>query len=112
MAKRKMKIGIQQWIFLAFLLVTVIGSVIEILPLWISAVLAALVGLINITVKETQKTLLAALVLLFGSGVLLAFNAVPFIGEYLGTMFTNLAVYLGLIGVFAGIKEMVLRSRN
>ena len=106
------KLGIQQIIFLAFLAVVVIGSLITLVPLWLAAVLALVIGLVNITVKETQKTLMAALVLLFGSGVLLAFNQVPVIGEYLGSLFNNLAVYLGIVGVFAGIKELVFASRD
>lgn len=106
------KMGFQQLIFLGLLLVIAVGSLIEVLPMWLAAIFAMLVGLVNITVKETQKTLIAALVLIMGSGVLLAFNNVPLIGDYLGSLFTNVALYLGIVGVFAGIKEMILRSRN
>ena len=112
MPKRKMKMGIQSWLFLAFLLVVIAGSVLEMVPLWIAGVLAFIVAMVNITQKETLKTLVAALVLVVGGGYLLTFETIPVFGIYIGPVAQNLGAFLGTIGVITAIKEIVLRSKD
>jgi hypothetical protein len=106
------KIAFGSWVFITFLALTVIGSLVSLVPLWLAAVFAVPVALFNITAKETQKTLLAALVLAFGGTTMATYLGIPYIGTYIGSLFTNMGTYLALVGVLVAVKEMILRSRD
>lgn len=110
MAKTKFTLG--SAIFLLFLLVIVAGSFVAEVPLWISAILGFIVGIINITEKETMKTLLAGLIIIMGSGALIALGQIPVVGTYIGALFTNIATYFALVAVIVAIKEFMFAGKE
>jgi hypothetical protein len=111
---KKMKIG--GYAFLGFLAVILLISIVpEIIGAWgaaLTVVLALVVALLNITEKETMKTLMAALVLAFGGTAIFAsLGIIPAIGAFMVLLLTNLATYMLATGVFVAIKVMAARGQ-
>lgn len=78
----------------------------------LAVIFAIVVAVLNITEKETMKTLLAAVVLaLAGTGMLSAVIGETHIA-LIGPLFTNLGSYFLIIGIIVAIKVLFVTGKN
>ncbi len=99
------KIG--EWAFLVgLLLAIVLGLFPKALPIItvtsVLVVLGFVVGLVNIVAKESHSFLLAAVALLVAGTA--GYGILPGIGDYLGSILTNIATFVAPATVIVAIK--------
>lgn len=112
MAKRRSprsapKVG--EWAFLVgTLLAIVLGVFPAALPqLTVTSVLVVLgliVGLVNITSKESHTFLLAAVALLVAGSA--GYGVLPGIGNYLGSVLTNISTFVAPAAIIVALKAI------
>ncbi len=79
-------------------------------PGLILAVLGLIVGLFNITYKETNSFLVAAIVLLLvGSAGL---DSLPYIGDWLYTAFVNISHFVAPAALVVAFKTVIDLAKN
>jgi len=79
-------------------------------PGLVLAVLGVMVGLFNITYKETHSFLVAAIVLLLvGSAGL---DVLPYIGDWLGTAFINISHFVAPAAMVVAFKTVISLAQN
>jgi hypothetical protein len=79
-------------------------------PGLILAVLGVIVGLFNITYKETHGFLVASIVLLLVGSAGLDF--LPYIGGWLGTAFINISHFVAPAAMVVAFKTVIELARN
>jgi len=75
------------------------------MPGLVLALLGLIVGLFNITYKETNSFLVAAIVLLLVGSAGLDF--LPYIGEWLGTAFINISHFVAPAAMVVAFKTVI-----
>jgi ATP synthase protein I len=96
--------------FLAGILIAVLAAFIQMpeVPLLL-AILGLIVGLLNITDKEVQKFLLAAIALAMSSASLSPLALTPALGPYITillTVFSNIAVFVAPAAFVVALKTV------
>ena len=76
---------------------------------WTLAVLGLIVGLLNISDKEHQTFLLASIALIVAAN---AVGAIPFIGELVTRISTNLVLFLGGAVLVVAVKSLFAVARD
>ena len=116
-AKRKAasapKVG--EWAFLVgLLLAIVLGLFPQALAVTtVTAVLVALgiiVGLVNVTSKESHGFLLAAVALLVAGSA--GYGILPGVGNYLGSILTNISTFVAPAAVIVAVKAVYELARK
>jgi uncharacterized membrane protein len=101
MEKGNFKLGV--WAFMVGLLlaiiVALIGKANDTWPIIVLAILGILVGLLNVTAKEVEKFLVAAI------AFLLSFNALSYV---LDKIWADISVFFSLISVFMAAAAIVV----
>lgn len=76
---------------------------------WVLAVLGLIVGFLNVSADEAQGFLIAGIALLLSATAL---NGIPFLGEHIAAVMSNLTVFLAaamfvvaILSVFHSAKE-------
>lgn len=76
---------------------------------WLLAVLGVVVGFLNVSADEAQSFLVAGIALLLSATAL---NSVPYLGSHIGTIMSNISVFLAgalfvvaIVSVFQATKE-------
>lgn len=114
MGKKKMKVGALGFLVaiggaLLLGLLAAIGVYEAASWMWIILVLAGIVvGLINVSEKEANSIMIAALVLGVGAGV---FAILPIIGEGVGIILTALASVALPIGMVVAVKTLIMKAQ-
>jgi len=102
--------GLGQWAFLGGVILAIIFGAFQpydwVLPTLV--VLGFIVGLLNITAKETGRFLLATVALLLAEIVSLGagIDRLPIIGLYLKQMLPNIAVFVAPAALIVALKEV------
>lgn len=110
------KMGFGEWAFILFLLVIAGLSFFPAMlgtfgPL-LAGVLALVVVVMNITKKESMKTLLAGLVLAFVGASFLSTAFGQVLGLHIESLLFNIGTYFVLIPVFLAIKVIAFRAKD
>ena len=79
-------------------------------PGLVLAVLGLIVGLFNITYKETHGFLVASIVLLLVGSAGLDF--LPYIGDWLGTTFINISHFVAPAAMIVAFKTVIDLAKN
>lgn len=79
-------------------------------PSLVLAVLGVVVGLFNITYKETHGFLVASIVLLLVGSAGLDF--LPYIGSWLGTTFINISHFVAPAAMVVALKTVIELAKN
>ena len=70
---------------------------------WVLAVLGLIVGFLNVSDKESQAFLLAAIALIVATS---AVGAIPYIGEVATQIIANLVIFLGGAVLVVAVKSL------
>ena len=76
---------------------------------WVLAVLGLIVGSLNISDKESQTFLLAAIALIVAVN---AVGAIPYIGELVTRIIANLVLFLGGAVLVVAVKSLFAVARD
>ena len=76
---------------------------------WILAVLGLIVGFLNVSDKESQTFLLAAIALIVSAN---AVGAIPYIGESMTRIIANLVLFLGGAVLVVAVKSLFAVARD
>ena len=76
---------------------------------WILAVLGLIVGFLNVSNKESQTFLLAAIALIVSAN---AVGAIPYIGESMTRIIANLVLFLGGAVLVVAVKSLFAVARD
>ena len=76
---------------------------------WILAVLGLIVGFLNVSDKESQTFLLAAIALIVSAS---AVGAIPYIGESMTRIIANLVLFLGGAVLVVAVKSLFAVARD
>ena len=76
---------------------------------WILAVLGLIVGFLNVSNKESQTFLLAAIALIVSAN---AVGAIPYIGESMTRIIANLVLFLGGAVLVVTVKSLFAVARD
>ena len=76
---------------------------------WILAVLGLIVGFLNVSDKESQTFLLAAIALVVSAS---AVGAIPYIGESITRIIANLVLFLGGAVLVVAVKSLFAVARD
>ena len=76
---------------------------------WVLAVLGLIVGFLNITDKESQTFLLAAIALIVAAN---AVGAIPYIGEAVSRIIANLVLFVGGAVLIVAVKSLFAVARE
>ena len=76
---------------------------------WVLAALGLIVGFLNISDKEYQSFLLAAIALIVAAN---AVGAIPFIGEVVTRIIANLVLFLGGAVLVVAVKSLFAVVRD
>ena len=76
---------------------------------WALAVLGLVVGFLNISDKESQTFLLAAIALIVATS---AVGAIPYIGEGMTRIIANLVLFLGGAVLVVAVKSLFAVARD
>lgn len=104
-------IKIGRWAFLAGLVIAVLAGL-GFEQTWFAWVLAALglvVGFLNVTGEETQGFLLAAIGLMLSAT---AIRSLPYVGDILTRMVTNLVVFLAPAVLVVALKALFQTAKE
>ena len=100
-----------KWVFVVGLVIAVAGGVgfEQSWFGWILAVLGLIVGFLNISDKESQGFLLAAIALIVAAN---AVGAIPYIGEHVTRIIANLVLFLGGAVLVVAVKSLFAVARD
>ena len=73
-------------------------------------VLGVIVGILNVTVKETTRFLVACVALILAGVVNL--NLVPYVGEVLSIIMRNIVVFVVPASIFVGLRAVWLLAKE
>ena len=76
---------------------------------WVLAVLGLIVGFLNVSDKESQTFLLAAIALIVAAS---AVGAIPYIGEVVTRIIANLVLFLGGAVLVVAVKSLFTVARD
>jgi hypothetical protein len=76
--------------------------------IWVLALLGVIVGLLNVTVEETQEFLLAAIAFALSATAL---NTIPYIGAVAGNILANLAAFVAGAMIVIALKALFKTAR-
>ncbi len=76
---------------------------------WVLAVLGLIVGFLNISDKESQTFLLAAIALIVAAN---AVGGIPYIGELVTRIIANLVLFLGGAVLVVAVKSLFAVARD
>ena len=76
---------------------------------WVLAVLGLIVGFLNISDKESQNFLLAAIALIVTAS---AFGTIPYIGEWASRIIANLVLFVGGAVLVVAVKSLFVVARD
>ncbi len=76
---------------------------------WVLAVLGLIVGFLNISDKENQSFLLAAIALIVAAS---AVGAIPFIGEAVTRIIANLVLFLGGAVLIVAVRSLFAVAKD
>ncbi len=76
---------------------------------WVLAVLGLIVGFLNISNKEGQTFLLAAIALIVAAN---AIGAIPYVGEGVTRIIANLVLFLGGAVLVVAVKSLFAVARD
>ena len=76
---------------------------------WVLAVLGLIVGFLNISDRENQAFLLAAIALIVATS---AVGAIPYIGEGMARIIANLVLFLGGAVLVVAVKSLFVVARD
>ena len=76
---------------------------------WVLAVLGLIVGFLNISDKESQTFLLAAIALIVAAN---AVGAIPYIGEWATRIIANLVLFMGGAVLVVAVKSLFVVARD
>ncbi len=100
-----------KWAFILGLVIAVVGGLGFDQPwfVWLLAILGLVVGFLNVTDKETQGFLLAAIALIVAAA---AWNSIPYIGEHLGRILANIVAFIGAAVLVVALKALFATARD
>ena len=100
-----------KWVFVVGLVIAVAGGVgfEQSWFGWVLAVLGLIVGFLNISDKESQGFLLAAIALIVAAN---AVGAIPYIGEHVTRIIVNLVLFLGGAVLVVAVKSLFAVARD
>ena len=100
-----------KWTFIVGLVIAVAGGVgfEQSWFGWVLAVLGLIVGFLNISDKESQAFLLAAIALIVAAN---AVGAIPYIGEHATRIIANLVLFLGGAVLVVAVKSLFAVARD
>jgi hypothetical protein len=75
---------------------------------WVLAILGAIVGLLNITVEDTQSFLLAAIAFALSATAL---NAIPLVGGTIGNILGYVAAFVAGATIVVAAKTLFVTAR-
>ncbi len=76
---------------------------------WVLAVLGLIVGFLNVSDKESQTFLLAAIALIVAAN---AVGAIPYIGDVVTRVIANLVLFLGGAVLVVAVKSLFAVARD
>lgn len=86
------------------------GLVSDEIVLTLLVILGAIVGLLNITAKETTPFLVASIALMLAGVVNL--GLIPMVGVYLRSILTNIVVFVVPAAIIVGLKTIYSLAQN
>ncbi len=86
------------------------GMIDDVIVLTLLVVLGAIVGLLNITVKEATPFLVAAVALMLAGVVNL--GLIPVVGVYLRSILTNLVVFVVPAAIIVSLKSIYTLAKQ
>ncbi len=100
-----------KWTFIVGLVIAVAGGVgfVQSWFGWVLAVLGLIVGFLNISDKESQAFLLAAIALIVAAN---AVGAIPYIGEHVTRIIANLVLFLGGAVLVVAVRSLFVVARD
>lgn len=101
-----------KWAFLLGLVLAVIAGIFFKKPewvIWVLAILGVIVGLLNVTVEDTQKFLLAAIALTLSAAAL---NTVPVVGDIIKNILGYVAAFTAGAMVVVALKALFETTRK
>ncbi len=100
-----------KWAFIVGLVLAVVAGVFYQANwvIWVLAILGVIVGLLNITVEDTQRFLLAAIALTLSATAL---NTVPVVGETVKNMLGYVASFVAGAMVVVALKGLFETARK
>ena len=75
-------------------------------------VLGLIVGYLNVTSKETSDFLIAAVALLAAASAKGTLDVLPWVGQFLGTVVANIAVFVAPAAVFVALKGVYALAKD
>ncbi len=109
------KVG--EWAFLVGILLAIVLGLFPntnvLQPTTVTAILVVLgiiVGLVNVTSKESHGFLLAAVALLVAGSA--GYGVLPGVGDYLGAILTNISTFVAPAAVIVAIKAVYELARK
>ena len=76
---------------------------------WVLAILGLVVGFLNVSDKESQTFLLAAIALIVAAN---AVGGIPYIGELVSRIIANLVLFLGGAVLVVAVKSLFAVARD
>jgi hypothetical protein len=100
-----------KWAFIVGLVLAVVAGIFyqATWVVWVLAILGVIVGLLNITVEDTQRFLLAAIALTLSATAL---NTVPVLGESAKNMLGYVAAFVAGAMVVVALKGLFETARK
>jgi len=94
------------WAFIIGILLAIIAGLIPALQTptitWILVLLGLIVGFLNVTIKETQEFLIAAIALLIISST----GALPVLGTIIATILSNIVAFVAPAALIVALKAI------
>lgn len=81
-----------------------------IIVITILVVLGAIVGLLNVTVKETTQFLVASIALMLAG--IVNIGLIPVVGEYIRNILTNIVVFVVPAAIIVGFKTIYTLAKE
>ena len=96
------------WAFVAGVLLALLAGLIPGIPnvMLILVVLGVVVGLLNVTTRETTAFLVASVALLLPASAT-SLGAIPTVGVYMGNMLANIASFVAPAAVIVALRAIV-----
>ena len=94
-----------KWAFTVGLIIAVVGGLgfSQTWFAWLLVLLGLVVGFLNITDRESQKFLLAAIALIVAAT---AWSVLPYVGGYLSAILNNIIAFIGAAVLVVALKVL------
>jgi len=102
---------IGKWAFVVGLVIAVAGGLgfEQVWFGWVLAALGLIVGFLNVSDKETQTFLLAAIALIVAAA---AVGAIPYVGDIVTRIIANLVLFLGGAVLVVALKSLFAVAKD